>query len=292
MRWRDMRESDNIEDREGQAGPGGFGGGLRIGGLGLVAVVAISLLLGQNPLEVLNMIQGGGPAVEAPAPPRGGPPVPARARDENREFVARIVGDTEDVWGMLLQRSGRRYAPPTLVVFRGAVQSACGTASSAVGPFYCPGDHQVYLDLSFFQELRSRFGAPGDFARAYVIAHEVGHHVQNLLGISGEVERQRARTGESGRNALSVRLELQADCFAGVWGHYAKRRGFLEPGDLESGLTAAAAIGDDRLQQQSRGHVRPESFTHGSSAQRVALFRAGFESGDPQQCNTFASRRP
>jgi len=291
MRWRDMRESDNVEDREGRSSGIPFGGGLKIGGLGLVAVVAISLLLGQNPLEVLDMLQGGGgPVVEAPTAPPGARPG-SPVRDENKEFVARIVGDTEDTWSRIFQQSGRRYAPPKLVLFRGGVDSACGIASSAVGPFYCPGDHQVYLDLSFFQELKSKFGAPGDFARAYVIAHEVGHHVQTLLGISDQLERQRARAGETARNALSVKLELQADCFAGVWGHYARQRGLLEPGDLESGLTAAAAIGDDRLQQQSRGYVRPESFTHGSSPQRVRMFRTGFESGDPKQCDTFAAQR-
>jgi predicted metalloprotease len=186
----------------------------------------------------------------------------------------------------------RRYTPARLVLFRGRVESACGLASSAVGPFYCPGDGQVYLDLSFFQELKSRFGAPGDFARAYVIAHEIGHHVQNVLGIAQRVEQQRARMGQAARNALSVKQELQADCFAGVWGFYARQRGLLEPGDLESGLNAAAAIGDDRLQRESTGQVRPESFTHGSSAQRVRLFRTGFESGDPRRCDTFTAREP
>ena len=292
MRWRNMRESDNIEDRQGQSS-GGFGlggGGVKLGGLGLVAVVAISLLLGQNPLEILSMLAGDGGVTTAPAPSSPGAPGSPGVRDEGKEFVARIVGDTEDTWGKIFQQMGRQYEAPRLVLFRGRVDSACGLASSAVGPFYCPGDSHVYLDQSFFQELKSRFGAPGDFARGYVIAHEVGHHVQNLLGIAQQVEQQRARLSPTSRNVLSVRMELQADCFAGVWGYYAKQRGLLEPGDLESGLTAAAAIGDDRLQEQTQGSVRPETFTHGSSAQRVRLFKTGFESGDPRQCDTFAAR--
>jgi uncharacterized protein len=294
MRWRNMRESGNIEDRRGQSpGGAGFGGGIKIGGLGLVAVVVVSLLLGQNPLELLSMLEGGGSVSTAPAPSSPGTPGSSpTGRDENKEFVARIVGDTEDTWGRMFEKMGRSYEPSRLVLFSGRVESACGLAGSAVGPFYCPGDGQVYLDLSFFQELKSKFGAPGDFARAYVIAHEVGHHVQNLLGIARQVEQRRARSSQATQNALSVRQELQADCFAGVWGFYARQRGLLEPGDLESGLNAAAAIGDDRLQRQATGQVRPESFTHGSSAQRVRLFRAGFESGDPRQCDTFTAREP
>jgi uncharacterized protein len=292
MRWRNMRESDNIEDRQGQS-PRGFGGGVKIGGLGLVAIVVVSLLLGQNPLDLLSMLEGGGSVSTAPAPSSpGAPGTSPGVRDENKEFVARIVGDTEDTWGRIFQQLGRRYEPARLVLFRGGVESACGLASSAAGPFYCPGDGQVYLDLSFFQELKNKFGAPGDFARAYVISHEIGHHVQNLLGIAEQVAQRRSRASQAMQNALSVRQELQADCFAGVWGFYARQRGLLEPGDLESGLTAAAAIGDDRLQRQSTGQVRPESFTHGSSAQRVRLFRAGFESGDPKQCDTFTAREP
>jgi uncharacterized protein len=292
MRWRNMRESDNIEDRQGQS-PRGFGGGVKIGGLGLVAIVVVSLLLGQNPLDLLSMLEGGGSVSTAPAPSSpGAPGTSPGVRDENKEFVVRIVGDTEDTWGRIFQQLGRRYEPARLVLFRGGVESACGLASSAAGPFYCPGDGQVYLDLSFFQELKNKFGAPGDFARAYVISHEIGHHVQNLLGIAEQVAQRRSRASQAMQNALSVRQELQADCFAGVWGFYARQRGLLEPGDLESGLTAAAAIGDDRLQRQSTGQVRPESFTHGSSAQRVRLFRAGFESGDPKQCDTFTAREP
>ncbi len=296
MRWRDMRGSDNVEDREGEAPAGGrLGGGLKLGGAGLIAVVVLSLLFGQNPLDVLDMLQGGGvaepPTREAPqtAPaPRRGVPVP----DENKEFVSRVLGDTEDTWGRIFRELGTQYRAPQLVLFRDAVDSACGLANSAVGPFYCPGDDKVYLDLAFFQDLRSRFGAPGDFARAYVIAHEIGHHVQNQLGISEKVAQQRARSGQSGSNALSVRQELQADCLAGVWGHDAARRGLLDAGDVEQGLAATTAIGDDRLQRQARGYVTPESFTHGSSAQRVRWFRTGLESGDVRQCDTFTARQP
>lgn len=223
------------------------------------------------------------PWTPAPAPP---------TQDETREFVSRVLGDTEDTWGRIFQQMGGQYAAPRLVLFREAVSSACGMASSAVGPFYCPGDGQVYLDLSFFRDLKQRFGTPGEFARAYVIAHEIGHHVQNQPGIADQVARQRARSSEATGNALSVRVELQADCFAGVWGHYARQRDLLEPGDIEAGLNAAAAIGDDRLQRRSRGYVAPESFTHGSSAQRVRWFRLGLESGSPRQCDTFASNQP
>jgi predicted metalloprotease len=294
MRWRDMRGSQNVEDREGMPAGGGRlpGGGLKIGGAGLIAVVVLSLLLGQNPLDILVSLQEGGgpgPTVETQGQ-RVDPNAPQR--DENKEFVVRVLGDTEDTWTKLLGQAGGQYRPPKLVLFRGAVDSACGLASSAVGPFYCPPDSQVYLDTTFFQELRDRFGAPGDFARAYVIAHEIGHHVQNLLGVSEQVQRQRARAGQAASNQLSVRQELQADCLAGVWGHYARQRGLLESGDLEAGLTAAAAIGDDRLQRQAQGQVRPESFTHGSSVQRVRWFRTGFDSGDVNQCDTFAARQP
>jgi len=294
MRWRNMRGSGNIEDREG-AGPagGGFGGaGLKLGGVGLIGVVVVSLLLGLNPLDVLVSLQDGG-APSAPtqtAPPPGRPADPAA--DADKDFVARVVGDTEDAWNTLFAQMGGQYRAPRLVLFRGAVDSACGLASSAVGPFYCPADSRVYLDRAFFEDLSRRFGAPGEFARAYVIAHEVGHHVQNLLGISDKVQQERSRAGAARGNALSVLLELQADCFAGVWGHYARRRNLLDPGDVESGLEAAAAIGDDRLQKRARGTVSPESFTHGSSAQRVRWFRAGLEAGDVQACNTFATARP
>jgi uncharacterized protein len=293
LRWRDMRGSDNFEDREGAAPPGrGLGGGFKLGGVGLIAVVAISLLLGLNPLDVLVSLQGGAP----PTAPTQSTPAPTPsgsvARDEAKEFIVRVLGDTEDTWKTLFGEMGGEYVPPRLVLFRGAVDSACGLASAAVGPFYCSADSRVYLDRSFFDALAQRFGAPGEFARAYVIAHEIGHHVQNLLGITGKIGQQRARASEARSNAVSVGMELQADCFAGVWGHFARQRNLLQPGDVEAGLAAAAAIGDDRIQRQSQGHVAPESFTHGSSAQRVHWFRAGLDSGDVRQCDTFVTARP
>ena len=287
-----MRDSGNVEDQE-SAGPArGLGGGFKLGGVGLVAVLAISWFLGLNPLDVLRSLQGGesssGPTQSAPAPSASAP----GARDEIKEFIARVLGDTEDTWSAIFKKMGREYRPPKLVLFRGAVDSACGLASSAAGPFYCSPDDRVYLDRSFFEELSKRFGAPGEFARAYVIAHEVGHHVQNQLGITGKVAQQRGRASGARSNALSVLVELQADCFAGIWGHYAKQRGLLDPGDVQAGLAAAAAIGDDRIQQQSGGRVSPESFTHGSSAQRVRWFRSGLDAGDVNQCNTFETARP
>jgi predicted metalloprotease len=293
LRWRDMRGSDNLDDREGAGPPGrGLGGGVKLGGAGLIGVVIISLLLGLNPLDVLVSLQGGAP----PSAPTQGAPPPSpsgpAAGDDTKEFVVRILGDTEDTWRPLFGQMGGEYDPPRLVLFQGRVESACGLASSAAGPFYCSADSRVYLDRSFFEDLAQRFGAPGEFARAYVIAHEIGHHVQNQLGIMEKVRQQRARAGEARGNALSVLVELQADCFAGVWGHFARQRKLLEPGDVESGLAAAAAIGDDRLQRQSRGQVSPESFTHGSSAQRVRWFRAGLDSGDVRQCDTFTTARP
>jgi len=283
-----MRGSGNLEDREA-AGPAGgmLGGGMKLGGMGLIAVLAISWYLGLNPMDVLDSLQGGAPPS---APTQGGAPPSASEpgiRDETKEFIARVLGDTEDTWSALFKRIGGEYRPPKLVLFRGAVDSACGFASSAMGPFYCPRDSRVYLDRAFFEDLARRFGAPGEFARAYVIAHEIGHHVQNQLGVTEKVAQRGGRSSQ-----LSVLVELQADCFAGVWGHFAKERNLLEPGDVESGLAAAAAIGDDRLQQQSRGRVVPESFTHGSSAQRVRWFRTGLDSGDLGRCNTFESARP
>ena len=235
MRWGSMRDSGNVEDQE-SAGPArGLGGGFKLGGVGLVAVLAISWFLGLNPLDVLRSLQGGesssGPTQSAPAPSASAP----GARDEIKEFIARVLGDTEDTWSALFKKMGREYRPPKLVLFRGAVDSACGLASSAAGPFYCSPDDRVYLDRSFFEELSKRFGAPGEFARAYVIAHEVGHHVQNQLGITGKVAQQRGRASEARSNALSVLVELQADCFAGIWGHYAKQRGLLDPGDVQAG---------------------------------------------------------
>ncbi len=285
MRWDDFRRSDNVDDA---GGGGGFGGGLRLGGGALIAIVVISLLLGKNPLDILTLLETGAPpTVQVPAataPADGQAP-----KDPERDFVRAILGDTEDFWGAEPARRSARYQPPRLTLFRGQVASACGFASAAMGPFYCPGDERVYLDLRFFQELSQRFGAPGEFARAYVIAHEIGHHVQNQLGLMRQVEQKAANASERGRNALSVRQELQADCLAGVWGHSAQQRGALDTRDIEQGIAAAASVGDDRVQQRSRGVTVPESFTHGSSAQRVKWFRVGLASGDLRQCNTFSA---
>jgi predicted metalloprotease len=283
MRWRDMRRSDNVEDRRGMPMAGA---GLKLGGGGLLLILLLSVITGTNPLDLISGLEEAGSPPVIDQEPQRKPPVD----DPQADFIRAVLGDTEDTWNRLFSQGGGTYEPPRLVLFSGAVQSACGQASAAVGPFYCPPDRQVYLDLQFFQELSERFGAPGEFARAYVIAHEIGHHVQNLLGISERVQRQRARMDQASANALSVRLELQADCYAGVWGQSAARRNFLEPGDVEAALKAASAIGDDRLQRQSRGVVVPESFTHGSSAQRVQWFRTGLDSGDVRRCDTFAAR--
>ena len=282
MRWEGQRESDNVEDRRGM-GPARVGG---VGGLGLggiVLVLAVSYLTGINPLTLIDMLSDVQVMTESSAPSE---PVPIGSpNDRLGKFASVVLADTETTWRQLL---GPRYEDPRLVLFTGAVQSACGTTSSAVGPFYCPKDHKVYLDLSFFDQ----FGAPGDFAQAYVIAHEVGHHVQNLMGIAEKVTRLQHQASEREGNALSVRMELQADCFAGVWGHHTKReRNLIEPGDFEEGLKAAAAIGDDRLQKMGQGSVQPESWTHGSSEQRMTWLRKGLETGDPDACDTFASGR-
>ena len=285
MRWQMGRRSDNIEDRRG-IGMGGVAVG---GGLGTIVLVVIALFLGVDPSVVL---QGGGPEVNT-APPAVERRAPSPEEDQLKEFVSVVLADTEDTWTAIFRGMNREYRDPKLVLFSDAVQSACGTAQSAVGPFYCPADQKVYLDLSFFRDLRDRFKAPGEFAQAYVIAHEVGHHVQRLLGISEKVSSLQSRAGEREGNALSVRLELQADCFAGVWANNANRsRQILEQGDIEKGLNAAAAIGDDRLQKQSRGYVVPDAFTHGSSAQRVRWFKKGLESGSVRQCDTFNAREP
>jgi predicted metalloprotease len=284
MRLEDQRESSNIEDRRGMrmGGPVGIGGG----GIGTILIVlVISWITGVNPLSLLQMTGGGGdgPAQEdVPTGPAGD--------DPQSKFIGRTLGNIEDTWTSIFAKAGEQYQPPVLVLFDNAVQSACGSASSATGPFYCPADHKVYLDLSFFRELDQRFGAPGDFAQAYVVAHEVGHHIQNLVGTNQKVSRLQQQASETEANQLSVRLELQADCYAGVWGHYAAQQNRLDPGDAEEGLRAAAAIGDDRLQQQSRGRVVPESFTHGSSQQRVEWLRRGLTSGDIQSCDTFGDR--
>ena len=286
MRWRDGRESDNIEDRRGMSIPRGakIGG---VGGLGLLAVVLIGMFLGIDPTVLLQ----GVPDMQTPSvsvQPSG----QRAGKDDLRDFVAVVLGETEDVWHETFQKMGRTYQAPTLVLFSGAVESACGVAGSAVGPFYCPSDRKVYLDLRFFGDLRARFGASGDFAQAYVIAHEVGHHVQNLLGISRKVAELQSRVSPSERNRLSVRVELQADCLAGVWANQAdKTRHILEAGDIEEGLNAATAIGDDRIQQKTQGYVVPDAFTHGSGAQRVRWFKLGLEFGNLQSCDTFNANR-
>ncbi len=289
MRMDDHRESDNIEDRRGRSG----GGGLRLGGgkmgLGTIAIALIaSYFLGINPMTVLSMLAGGGmPAIEQQAPASRPP-----ADDPTAIFVSRVLASTEDTWNQAFREMGKEYQEPKLVLFSGSTPTACGTGQSAMGPFYCPGDQKVYIDLTFFRELKEQFKAPGEFAQAYVVAHEVGHHVQHLLGIADQVQQAKQRVGETEGNALSVRMELQADCLAGVWGKRTDTmKSVLEPGDLEAALTAASAIGDDRLQQQSQGRIVPESFTHGSSAQRMRWFRRGFDSGDFNQCNTFKTKQ-
>jgi len=296
MRWGDFRRSDNVEDRGG-ARPTGPGAGIRLGGGAIIIVVIASLLFGVNPLEMIGALSDVAPP--GPMPPRGaqpsqgyGPAAPPSAPDVTKEMVAHVLGDTEDTWDSVFDAAGARYVAPRLVLFRGSTRSACGQAVTAVGPFYCSADREVYLDTAFFDELAQRFGAPGDFAQAYVIAHEVGHHVQNLTGTMERYARATQRADARSRNALSVRLELQADCYAGIWGHYAQRRNLLDPGDIEEGLRAAAAVGDDRIQRESRGAVVPDSFTHGSSAQRVRWFRIGLETGDMRRCDTFSARGP
>ena len=288
MRWEGERESSEVEDRRGMRIPRG---GALIGGGGLVLVLLFSVLTGADPRQVLEIVQGASDVSSAPAGPQTGPM--GAPSDETGRFAAVVLGSTEDVWGEVFAEKGRHYERPRLVLFSDAVQSACGTAQSAVGPFYCPRDSQVYLDLSFFQELEQRFGAPGDFARAYVIAHEVGHHVQNQLGLAEQVSAAQQRGSREDANALSVRLELQADCLAGVWGNRANReRNWLDPGDVEAGLAAAAAIGDDTLQRHAGGAVQPESWTHGSSAMRVRWLKQGLQTGDPASCDTFKAPQP
>jgi predicted metalloprotease len=286
MRLGGARESGNVEDRRGFGIPGG---GMAVGGgCGTLIIVILALIFGVDPSQFLS--GGGGPAEGPPPASRPGPQQP-QSTDAEAQFVRRVLGTTEDNWNEIFRRNGSQYREPTLVLFTGQVQSACGRAGASVGPFYCPGDEKVYIDLSFFQELSQRFRAPGDFAQGYVIAHEVGHHVQNLLGTSGKVDQlQRRARSEAQANDLSVRLELQADCYAGVWGFYAKQRNILDPGDLEEALRAASAIGDDRLQRESQGYAVPDSFTHGSSDQRMRWFRAGFDSGDLRRCDTFSTR--
>ena len=282
MKLDDSRRSDNVEDDRG----GGGGGirGIHLGLGGTVVVLVIGYFMGVSPSTLLSLVSGGdGSQATAPTPA-------ASANDPQVDFVRAILGETEDVWGAYFKNMGRTYVRPKLVLFSGQVASACGFASSASGPFYCPGDQKVYIDLSFYRQLATEFGAPGDFARAYVIAHEVGHHVQNLLGITDKADQAEQAAGRIGANRVSVRMELQADCFAGVWAAQANNaRKILEPGDLEQGLKAASSVGDDTLQKREQGTVVPDSFTHGTSAQRVGWFRRGFDSGKIDNCDTFGA---
>jgi predicted metalloprotease len=283
MLWKGQRQSGNVEDRRGMSG-----GGLAIGGgLGGIVLLVIALLLGADPRQLLEQSRGVDPATGTTTSRPSNP-----QEEELKQFSATVLASTEDVWSDILSQQGRSYSKPTLVLFTDVVRSACGEAGAAVGPFYCPGDQKLYLDLSFFNELQTRFRAPGDFAQAYVIAHEVGHHVQNLLGTMNKVDSLRGRISETDANRLSVRLELQADFLAGVWAHYAQQKGILEPGDIEEALGAASAVGDDRLQREGQGYVIPDSFTHGTSEQRIRWFRKGLETGDLRQGDTFNSREP
>ena len=312
MKLDNERPSDNIEDRRGQGGGGGFGfprggggGGFQIpvggGGRGLslqtiILLVAVYLIAKfVFGVDLIQMITGGD-QLQPPGQQQSETQLPSPGGqtdvtgDAGKDFVARVLGSTERVWTDKFRQMGRQYQKPTLVLFNGFVQSACGMAQSATGPFYCPGDDKVYIDLSFYQDMKNKLGAPGDFAQAYVIAHEVGHHIQNLLGIAAKVSQARAQASEAEANNLSVRMELQADCFAGVWAKTADdSNNILEQGDIEEGLNAAAAIGDDRLQKRSQGYVVPESFTHGSSEQRVRWFKRGMDSGDMNSCDTFGT---
>ena len=284
MRWQGGRKSQNVEDRRGKRVSGGMVGG----GVGTLVVVVLALIFGIDP----SMLGVGSPSADVQPPPSSSTGQPPE-NDPMRDFVSVVLGSTEDTWNALFEDQGLRYEEPQLVLFSDAVESACGFAQSAVGPFYCPLDRKVYLDLSFFRDLQNRFRAPGDFAQAYVIAHEVGHHVQTLRGISDQVRQRQARVGKAEANALSVRQELQADCFAGIWAQTIdeQARISLESGDLEEALNAASAIGDDRLQRQAQGYVVPESFTHGSSEQRARWFRRGLEANDLRACDTFGASR-
>ncbi|WMS40785.1 neutral zinc metallopeptidase [Acuticoccus sp. MNP-M23] len=312
MRWEGRERSKNVDDRRGRGGgnifgrssrggpsiriPRGGGGGVRRAGGGsiiLVIVVAIGLWIfaGINPLQLLDMLSrsqgGGGPVASAPSQART--PEQTAMDDERAAFMAVVLKETENTWSRIFQESGSRYDPPQLVLYSGFVQTSCGFGSAAVGPYYCPADQKVYVDLSFFDMLSRKLGAPGDFAQAYVLAHEVGHHVQNQTGVLGRFNEARQRMGERASNAESIKVELQADCYAGVWAHAADRTGIVEDGDIDEALGAAAAVGDDMMQRRSQGYVVPESFNHGTAAQRSKWFRTGYQSGNPADCDTFAA---
>jgi uncharacterized protein len=296
MLWRSGRRSSNVEDRRGGGGfAGGFGGGgrmggggIRVGGFGLVVILLVGWFFGVDPTALLSQLDGSGGSIGGYEQPASTEPIPEN--DERAQFVSVVLADTEDTWSEIFKQEGATYQPPRLVLFSGRVNSACGVAGAAVGPFYCPGDSKVYIDLSFYDELKQRFRAPGDFAQAYVIAHEVGHHVQHLFGITQKVDEARQSMSEADANALSVRVELQADCLAGVWAYHANQRKIVEAGDVDEALGAATAIGDDKLQQEGQGYVVPDSFTHGSSAQRVRWFKTGMQNGDINACDTFSAK--
>ena len=287
MRWEGNRESSNVEDHRAGGGGGGFGLGGRSIGIGTIVIALVGgAIFGINPLTILGILSGGGPAPQVQQAPQAPP-----ADDRMAKFVSTVLADTEDVWKQLFTQGGAAYREPRLALFRGAIQTACGQGQSAMGPFYCPADQKVYIDLNFYETLKTRLGAPGDFAQAYVIAHEVGHHVQHLLGITAKVDQLRGRASQAEVNAASVRLELQADCFAGVWAHHAQNaRQILEQGDVEEAMNAAAKIGDDALQGSRGGAVVPESFTHGTSAQRQRWFSTGLKTGSVKACDTFSAR--
>jgi predicted metalloprotease len=282
MRWRGERQSDNVEDRRGMSG-----GKIIGGGLGGIVLLVIALLMGADPRQLLEQVQSGDPAAGTQSSRPSNP-----EEDELVKFVRVVLASTEDYWTAAFRQMGREYRKPKLQLFTNRVDSACGVAGAAVGPFYCPGDEKIYLDLAFFDELRTRFRAPGDFAQAYVIAHEVGHHVQNLLGTMDKVDAARGRGSKEQENELSVRLELQADFLAGLWANYARQKNLLDPDDIDEALGAASAVGDDRLQREAQGYVVPDSFTHGSSEQRIRWFRRGFDTGDIRQGDTFTTRAP
>jgi hypothetical protein len=301
MKWEGNRQSDNIEDRRGQTGMGGGGGGgFRLGGgrsmgLGTIVIALIAgWIFGINPMTVLGILDGaGGAAPQVSQAPAQRPP----KDDAMASMVATVLADTEDVWGSIFKQAGAQYPQPKLELFRGQTRTACGAGQAAMGPFYCPADSKVYIDLSFYETMKNKLGAPGDFAQAYVIAHEVGHHVQNVLGTSGKVDAMRGKIGQREQNALSVRLELQADCYAGVWAHHTEKKykaqgkQWLEKGDVEEALNAAQAIGDDALQRKSQGQVVPDSFTHGTSQQRMRWFAQGFQTGQVKACDTFSAKQ-
>ncbi len=291
MKWEGQDQSDNVEDRRSSGGGGGFGLGGRSIGIGSIVIALVGgWVFGVNPLTILGMLSGGGDGAQVQQ--QQGPAAKPPAGDKAAAFVSVVLRDTEVVWSQVFQAGGATYQKPRLVLFRGATATACGTGQSAMGPFYCPGDSKVYIDLDFFDTLSRRLGAPGDFAQAYVIAHEVGHHVQHLLGTTDKVDAMRGRGSEAQANAMSVRVELQADCYAGVWAHHSQQgKDWLDQGDIDEALNAASKIGDDTLQRQGRGTVVPESFTHGSSQQRVSWFKRGLQSGSVEQCNTFDAAR-